>query len=85
VHPASAQLLTDGWITETVARMIDPGETAEEGIIRETLEETGYRISRPELIWVFDGAVAFRFGDKRTSRHRLTREHVLPQRLGLAN
>ena len=34
---------TDGWITEAVAGMIDPGETAEEAIIRETLEETGYR------------------------------------------
>jgi nudix-type nucleoside diphosphatase (YffH/AdpP family) len=33
--------------------MIDPGETAEEAIIRETLEETGYRISKPELICKF--------------------------------
>ena len=30
--------------------MIDPGETAEEAIIRETLEQTGYRINKPELI-----------------------------------
>jgi nudix-type nucleoside diphosphatase (YffH/AdpP family) len=44
---------TDGWITETVAGMIDPGETAEEAIIRETLQETGYRISKPELICKF--------------------------------
>jgi nudix-type nucleoside diphosphatase (YffH/AdpP family) len=44
---------TDGWITEAVAGMIDPGETAEEAIIRETLEETGYRISKPELICKF--------------------------------
>ena len=44
---------TDGWITETIAGMIDPGETAEEAIIRETLEETGYRISKPELICKF--------------------------------
>ena len=36
---------TDGWITEAVAGMIDPGETAEEAIIREALEETGYRIA----------------------------------------
>jgi nudix-type nucleoside diphosphatase (YffH/AdpP family) len=43
----------DGWITEAVAGMIDPGETAEEAIIRETLEETGYRISKPELICKF--------------------------------
>ena len=44
---------TDGWITEAVAGMIDPGETAEEAIIRETLEETGYRINKPELICKF--------------------------------
>jgi nudix-type nucleoside diphosphatase (YffH/AdpP family) len=44
---------TDGWITEAVAGMIDPGETAEEAIIRETLQETGYRISKPELICKF--------------------------------
>ena len=44
---------TDGWITEAVAGMIDPGETAEEAVIRETLEETGYRISKPELICKF--------------------------------
>ena len=44
---------TDGWITEAVAGMIDQGETAEEAIIRETLEETGYRISKPELICKF--------------------------------
>src|SRR5271166_1754246 len=44
---------TDGWITEAVAGMIDPGETAEEAIVRETLEETGYRISKPELIYTF--------------------------------
>ena len=37
---------TDGWITEAVAGMIDQGETAEEAIIRETLEETGYRIQQ---------------------------------------
>jgi nudix-type nucleoside diphosphatase (YffH/AdpP family) len=44
---------TDGWITEAVAGMIDPGETTEEAIVRETLEETGYRISKPELICTF--------------------------------
>ena len=38
---------------EAVAGMIDPGETAEEAIIRENLEETGYRISKPELICKF--------------------------------
>src|SRR5262249_28300157 len=44
---------TDGWITEAVAGMIAPGETAEQAIIRETLEETGYRINKPELICKF--------------------------------
>jgi nudix-type nucleoside diphosphatase (YffH/AdpP family) len=44
---------TDGWITEATAGMIDPGETAEQAIIRETREETGYRIAEPKLISKF--------------------------------
>jgi len=43
----------DGWITETVAGMIDAGETPEAAVIRETMEETGYRISNPEPIGTF--------------------------------
>jgi ADP-ribose pyrophosphatase len=41
---------TDRWILETVAGMIDPGETAEAAVIRETQEETGYQIHEPQLI-----------------------------------
>ena len=41
---------TDGWITEATAGMINAQETAEQAIIRETREETGYRISNPKLI-----------------------------------
>jgi nudix-type nucleoside diphosphatase (YffH/AdpP family) len=44
---------TDGWVTEAIAGMIDGGETAEEAVIRETLEETGYKIEKPELICKF--------------------------------
>ncbi|MGH6677105.1 MAG: NUDIX domain-containing protein, partial [Xanthobacteraceae bacterium] len=44
---------TDGWITEATAGMIDAGETAEQAIIRETREETGYRISNPRLVCKF--------------------------------
>lgn len=44
---------TDGWVTEATAGMIDPGETPEQAIIRETKEETGYRISNPQLISKF--------------------------------
>ena len=47
--PASA----NGWLTEAVAGTIDPGESAEQAVIRETLEETGYRIEDPELIGKF--------------------------------
>ena len=43
-------LTTDGWIVETVAGMIDADETPETAAIRETFEETGYRIQRPHLI-----------------------------------
>jgi nudix-type nucleoside diphosphatase (YffH/AdpP family) len=48
-NPASA----DGWITETVAGMIDDGETPEATAVRECLEETGYKIDKPELICKF--------------------------------
>jgi len=41
---------TDGWVVETVAGMIDAGETPEDAVIRETFEETGYQIQRPRLL-----------------------------------
>jgi nudix-type nucleoside diphosphatase (YffH/AdpP family) len=44
---------TNGWITEVMAGMIGPNETAEESAIRETKEETGYLIKEPELICKF--------------------------------
>jgi nudix-type nucleoside diphosphatase (YffH/AdpP family) len=43
----------DGWITEATAGMIDPGESAERAIKRETMEETGYCVSDPQLICKF--------------------------------
>lgn len=43
----------NGWITETIAGMIDQNETPEQAVVRETLEETGYRIRHPELIGRF--------------------------------
>jgi nudix-type nucleoside diphosphatase (YffH/AdpP family) len=43
----------DGWITEAVAGMVDPGETPEQTVILETEEETGYRIRNPKLIGKF--------------------------------
>jgi ADP-ribose pyrophosphatase len=44
---------TDGWMTELVAGMIDAGETAEQAAIRESFEETGYRIVKPRRIAEF--------------------------------
>jgi nudix-type nucleoside diphosphatase (YffH/AdpP family) len=44
---------SDGWIVEAVAGMIDEGETPEQAVIRETLEETGYRITAPRPIGTF--------------------------------
>jgi nudix-type nucleoside diphosphatase (YffH/AdpP family) len=43
----------DGWLVETLAGMIDAGEAPEAAAIRETLEETGYTIDKPELIGGF--------------------------------
>jgi nudix-type nucleoside diphosphatase (YffH/AdpP family) len=44
---------TNGWITEVVAGMINENETAKDAVIRETLEETGYKINDPLLICKF--------------------------------
>ncbi len=44
---------TDGWITETVAGVVDANETPEAAAIRETFEETGYQIRQPQLIGKF--------------------------------
>ena len=43
----------DGWVVETIAGMIDAGETPEAAAIRETREETGYQLQRVELIGKF--------------------------------
>jgi len=43
----------DGWIVETVAGMIEANETPEAAAIRETFEETGYRIGQPLLVGRF--------------------------------
>jgi ADP-ribose pyrophosphatase len=51
--PTIEKSKTGGWILEVTAGMIKPGETAEQAIIRETLEETGYSIKNPELIASF--------------------------------
>lgn len=44
---------SDGWITETVAGMIDRNETPEEAAFRETMEETGYKVKELKLISQF--------------------------------
>ena len=44
---------TDGWMTELIAGMIDSDETPERAAIRETFEETGYRIVTPRRIGQF--------------------------------
>jgi nudix-type nucleoside diphosphatase (YffH/AdpP family) len=43
----------DGWIIEAIAGMIEANETPQAAAIRETMEETGYRIHDPKLISTF--------------------------------
>ena len=42
-----------GWTTEAVAGLIDPGETPEEAVKREILEEAGYEVETLEQIFCF--------------------------------
>jgi ADP-ribose pyrophosphatase len=42
-----------GWITETVAGMIDEGESPEDAARREAMEETGYAVGKVEHISTF--------------------------------
>jgi ADP-ribose pyrophosphatase len=44
---------TDGWTTEAIAGMIDPGEAPEAAIIREAMEEVGYVVRAPQLICTY--------------------------------
>jgi nudix-type nucleoside diphosphatase (YffH/AdpP family) len=43
----------DGWILETVAGVVDHGETPEQAAIRETFEETGFAVSNIEPVAMF--------------------------------
>ncbi len=41
---------SNGWTTEIVGGLIDPGEEPLDCAIRETLEETGYAVTNPEYL-----------------------------------
>jgi nudix-type nucleoside diphosphatase (YffH/AdpP family) len=43
----------DGWVTEAIAGMIDEGETPEQAVVREAMEETGYKVQEPKPICTF--------------------------------
>jgi nudix-type nucleoside diphosphatase (YffH/AdpP family) len=51
--PTLGKGLEGGWVIETVAGVIEPHETPEATAVRETFEETGYKISRLTLIAKF--------------------------------
>jgi len=42
--PTLGKGLDRGWMAEPVAGIVDPYETPEVAVVRECLEETGYRI-----------------------------------------
>ncbi|MDE2494889.1 MAG: NUDIX hydrolase [Alphaproteobacteria bacterium] len=42
-----------GWTTEAVAGVIDPGETPEQAVRREILEEAGYEVEKLERVFCF--------------------------------
>ena len=43
----------DGWVSETIAGMVDANEAPAEAAVREAREETGYRVAAPKLIATF--------------------------------
>ena len=43
----------EGWLTEAVAGLVDEGETPDEAVRREILEETGYETGKLERIFCF--------------------------------
>jgi len=51
--PAHGKHRENGWMVETIAGMIAPGETAPAAAVRETKEETGYQITNPIHITTF--------------------------------
>jgi nudix-type nucleoside diphosphatase (YffH/AdpP family) len=51
--PVYAKEGGDGYVYEIPAGVMEAGENPEETIIRETLEETGYKSQKPELLLTF--------------------------------
>ena len=43
----------EGWLTEIVAGLVDPGEAPEDAVRREILEETGYEVEKLERVCCF--------------------------------
>jgi len=44
---------TDGWVSETIAGMVDANEAPVDAAVREAREEAGYRVADPRLIATF--------------------------------
>ncbi len=52
-YPPYADNPANGWLTEVIAGMVDPGEMPLQAAIREVLEETGYEVREAEALVEF--------------------------------
>jgi ADP-ribose pyrophosphatase len=75
----------DGWITETVAGMIDPGESNEDALKRELLEELGCRVVQFEPVATFYPSAGGSSERVFLFYCEVSQSDTVPERAGLAS